>query len=333
MQPLVSIVIPAYNAEKNIEICIKSIQNQTYKNLEIICVNDGSKDATADILDKIAKTDARLKVIHNENQGVSATRNCGIQNANGKYIQFVDSDDMLYQHTTETMVNIMEDKLVDWVICGYHRTDGCDIHVPIVGMYSVEEMVRNFAEVYRGGVFNQPWNKLYRKDNITSCFNREMSIAEDAVFNLDYMNNISHIYFVDEIGYHYVIDNPNSLSWRYNSKAFESEKKKIEAIKEVTTQFGSNEVALNLYKDFEQDFVRCVMSLIYSSNKSCKEIKESIYAWVNDSVWREVLLFNRNINSFNDKKVVNKISVLVTDRTIRKKILQVIKRFRGQNDK
>ena len=92
-EELISIIIPIYNAEKYIERCINSLKNQTYKNIEIICINDGSTDNSLNILKRIAITDNRITIIEQENKGVSVARNKGIESAKGKYIMFLDADD------------------------------------------------------------------------------------------------------------------------------------------------------------------------------------------------------------------------------------------------
>lgn len=117
---LVSVIVPVYNAEHFIEKCIHSILNQSYKNIELILVNDGSTDNSVKICDSFAKIDNRIKLIHQANSGPSVARNNGIYNAKGKYIQFIDADDYIEENMIETLVNEME-KGLDIVICGYKR--------------------------------------------------------------------------------------------------------------------------------------------------------------------------------------------------------------------
>ena len=99
----ISVIVPVYNVEQYLPQCLDSIINQTYKNLEIICVDDGSPDNSGKILDEYAKKDKRIKVIHQENQGVSVARNTGLDNATGKYIGFVDPDDWIEADYYETL--------------------------------------------------------------------------------------------------------------------------------------------------------------------------------------------------------------------------------------
>lgn len=107
---LVSIVVPCYNIEKYIERCINSIINQTYKNLEIIAVNDGSKDNTLNILNRLKLKEPRLKVLNYENHGLSFARNRGIEQAQGQYIMFVDGDDFLNENIVNELLNTLEEK-------------------------------------------------------------------------------------------------------------------------------------------------------------------------------------------------------------------------------
>ena len=115
--PLISIIIPVYNVEKYLSECLDSVIAQTYQNWEAICVNDGSPDNCGAILDQYASTDPRIKVIHQENRGVSDTRNVGLKQAIGEYITFLDSDDMLYPQFLEYMLNTIQKDNSDIVCC------------------------------------------------------------------------------------------------------------------------------------------------------------------------------------------------------------------------
>ena len=110
---LISIIVPIYNVEKYLKKCIDSIINQTYKNLEIILVDDGSPDNCGKICDEYAKKDNRIKVIHKENGGVSSARNVGVENATGEYIGFVDSDDYIEKDMYEVLINNLKKENAD----------------------------------------------------------------------------------------------------------------------------------------------------------------------------------------------------------------------------
>ena len=115
----VSIIIPIYNSDKTIDRCLKSIINQTYRNIEVICINDGSFDNSYKILQNYLKTDSRIKVINQTNKGVSSARNNGIKNSTGKYIMFVDADDYLKDNMIELLVKSIKKDSSDLLICNY----------------------------------------------------------------------------------------------------------------------------------------------------------------------------------------------------------------------
>lgn len=117
MEELISVIVPVYKVEKYINQCIDSIINQTYTNLEIILVDDGSPDNCGIICDKYAKKDRRIKVIHKENAGVSSARNVGLDNSNGEFITFVDADDYVSNIYCEELLKTLKEKEVDCIAC------------------------------------------------------------------------------------------------------------------------------------------------------------------------------------------------------------------------
>ena len=121
---LISIIVPVYNVQPYIERCINSLQQQTYSNIEIILVNDGSTDNCPQICDSFANADCRIKVIHKKNGGLSDARNTGLLEAKGELIAFVDSDDWVSPYYIEVMYDIMQRQLADIVECDVIRSDG-----------------------------------------------------------------------------------------------------------------------------------------------------------------------------------------------------------------
>ena len=124
MVPLVSIIVPVYNSEKTLGICIDSILKQSYKEFELILLNDGSTDSSGQICDMYANKDIRIRVMHKKNTGASDTRNQGIAVARGKYLQFVDSDDWITPDATELFVRKAEKYQCDMVIADFYRVIG-----------------------------------------------------------------------------------------------------------------------------------------------------------------------------------------------------------------
>ena len=123
MQELITIIVPCYNNESSIQNCISSIQKQSYNNIEIIIVNDGSIDKTPQILKELSMHDRRIKVFNNSNNGVSYSRNFGIMQANGNYVMFVDGDDYIESDMVKSMYNSMNEYQADLVVCKYLTSD------------------------------------------------------------------------------------------------------------------------------------------------------------------------------------------------------------------
>lgn len=213
---MISIIVPVYQAEKALSRCIESMCRQSYVDLEIILVDDGSTDHSGQICDEFAKKDARIRVLHKENEGVSNARNSGLKRATGTYVQFVDSDDYLDAHCCEKLVNAVENTGADIGLCGYHHWYyGCDVikQLPFEGVLLLQQMELELLELYDKGFFNMPWNKLFRREAIHQMFDPNLSLGEDLLFNLSYMKGAESMVLVKEPLYHYIQDgNVQSLS-------------------------------------------------------------------------------------------------------------------------
>ena len=157
----ISVIIPVYNVEEYLQECINSIINQTYKNLEIIIVNDGSTDNSLNICNEYQKIDERIKVFTQKNGGLSAARNTGIINATGDYILFVDSDDWLELSAVEIMTNLLKEKMADIVITGFNNYSK---KKKTPKFYEESEKYKVFASVlYNRGINHSACAKLYKK--------------------------------------------------------------------------------------------------------------------------------------------------------------------------
>lgn len=215
---LISIIIPAYNAEKTIERCIISIKNQDYDNIEIIVIDDGSTDSTKNILENLKKEIKNLKVYIKKNEGVSIARNLGIEKSNGEFIIFVDSDDYINANMCSTLVKNMNDN-VDMVICGFKEIKNKEFicnEIPddrlLDKYFKISDI---FNEIYYSKLLNQPWNKIFRKDKIVKKFNEKKVNGEDIEFVLEYLKNDRNFTFCNEVLYVNDTSNENSLSRNY----------------------------------------------------------------------------------------------------------------------
>ena len=178
---LISIIVPIYKVEKYLEKCLNSIINQTYKNIEIILIDDGSPDNCGKICDEYAKKDSRIKVFHQENKGVSAVRNFGIKKATGKYIMFIDSDDYVDKTMAEHLYDNLKEYNADISVCGFYfvingqkkRISKKD-EIKILSSYNAIKASYNINEI-----FNILCNKLFKKELFNNIKCPEGRIIED----------------------------------------------------------------------------------------------------------------------------------------------------------
>lgn len=209
--PLVSIIVPVYNAEKTIDRCVSSILNQSYKNFELILLNDGSTDQSGLLCDVFAEKDSRVRVLHKENSGVSDTRNQGIAMARGEYLQFADSDDWIAPDATGSFVRAAADYQCDMVIADFYRVIGERVaqkgDIEKDGVmdrtdYAVNMMQRP-ADFYYGVL----WNKFYKRSIIEKYqikMDTSVSWCEDFMFNMEYVRHAHMIYALKVPVYYYV---------------------------------------------------------------------------------------------------------------------------------
>lgn len=173
----ISVIVPIYNAELYLDRCLKSIINNTYRNLEIICINDGSTDTSLNILEPYKENDSRITVISQENRGLSSARNKGMEIATGEYISFVDADDMIHPKFFTCLISIMIESDADIVIGGYSRELKYETEQKIVA-----ESLSRVQFMQRRDCKGFVWGRIYKKNIITIRFD-ERSKIEDADFN------------------------------------------------------------------------------------------------------------------------------------------------------
>lgn len=184
----ISIIVPIYNVESYISKCIESIINQTYENIEIILVDDGSKDTSGHICDKYAEKDNRIKVIHKENGGLSSARNAGLDICSGKYIGFIDGDDWIAHNMYELLISMIKEFNCDIAICGYRETIESKECFTLRKLKNVYLDNNSLWEEIFGKLNNAAWNKLYKKDLIGNLrFPLNIIHGEDLIFNLLYL--------------------------------------------------------------------------------------------------------------------------------------------------
>lgn len=218
---MVSIIVPIYNSEKWLKKCIESLISQTYTDIEIILINDGSKDNSLKICREYEAKDSRIVVIDKENGGVSRARNEGIKKANGEYIQFVDSDDYIEKNACEKLVLAIEGN--DLAICGLNVWEnGKLLRSPHLddGNCILRKSVDEYFKLRKINL--GPCNKLYRKSLIKKLFREDLSLGEDTLFVLDYMESVEKIRVIPDCLYNVSLDNDNSLNRKSKADKIDS---------------------------------------------------------------------------------------------------------------
>lgn len=228
----ISVIVPVYNSEKYITRCLDSLLSQTYKDLEIICINDGSTDTSGKICDDSAKKDNRIKVFHTENRGVSAARNIGLDNFTGDYVGFVDSDDWIEAEMYEKLYSLAKSSGADISSCSFYF-DGSNDKIKAENRLQVPEYAiksEDFLEyIYRRdmykGVSGYVFTRLYSACLFKSSYERgskirfcdKLAINEDSYFLAECSVHSGKVIFVDLPFYHYC-DNPSSLMHSENKR-------------------------------------------------------------------------------------------------------------------
>lgn len=242
MKPFFSIVMPAYNVEKYIKKAIESVQKQTFADWELIVVDDCTPDKSAEIAEKFAEADERIKVIHHEvNKGLSPARNTGEKAACGKYIWFMDSDDYVDDDLLEKVYRSLEKNPAKLVVFGlkeeYFDKDGnfgySHMVCPKEGYYAEKESLRKeMIYLEQATLYGYAWNKFYELEYLRSIGIQyeNVKLIEDILFNVKYCMDIDSMNMLDIAPYHYQKRLDNSLTNKFVPDYYELHKRRIELI-------------------------------------------------------------------------------------------------------
>lgn len=262
----ISIIVPVYNAEKNLRRCIDSILLQTYKNFELLLVDDGSTDVSGEICDRYIKEDCRVRVIHKSNGGVSSARNIGLDNVRGEWITFIDSDDWV---SDSYLCNLLlHADNVDLVIS--YATFVYSNGKLIKESYDEKNVTNDYDTLFLENDLNwhtSPWAKLFRREHCDKLrFVEGMHIGEDLVFLYSYMLRCNKIYVSRETDYFYCVENEGSLTKRVNK--LDDELLAYKQVKDIICDFVkikgiSNDLVLSKLNWIIAYYVRRVLNAIY----------------------------------------------------------------------
>lgn len=283
MSDLVSILVAVYNTEGYLERCISSILQQTYQNIEIILIDDGSTDKSPCICDNYALIDNRIRVIHQDNGGSASARNTGILNATGSYICFIDSDDYIEATYVERMYNVISQHNVDVVVCSYYK-EFSNHTSSIMGFPTTGALDRETAlcAIYSYNGFGAYiWNKMFKTQIIREyhiMFDVELRMSQDLLWTTQYFLIIDKIIYINDPLYHYMYNDGsicrNAKKTRtFNPQFFTSllahEKTKLMIEKE------SRNVKLHFSGRYINTYLRLILNLAYSNYQDKKLLKEA----------------------------------------------------------
>jgi glycosyltransferase involved in cell wall biosynthesis len=217
VEPTVSVIIPVYQVEKYLDKCIASVVGQTYQNLQIILIDDGSTDRSPAICDEWKERDPRITVIHQPNGGLSRARNAGLKVATGKFVGFVDSDDWIEPNMVECLLAALQKTDADIAVGGFEGFTEDSKSIPYAKAKSTERSLCSTGDalkrllLLRGFIRNFVWNKLYRRTVLSGIAFPEGRLYEDVTWTAQVIGNAKSVVCVNQIFYHY-LHRPDSLS-------------------------------------------------------------------------------------------------------------------------
>lgn len=253
----ISVIVPVYNAEKNMERCVGSVLKQSFTDWELLLIDDGSRDGSAALCDTFALQDARIRVFHKENGGVSSARNKGIDLAKGRYILFLDSDDYLPDNYLEALARQQEawgEEAFCWT--AFRQISENRQVKEAVYVYGEEpcSVVRrsDVLKLSARYLLNAPWNKLYRTEVIRAhalCMPENICIAEDLWFNLQYLEAMGDcpIVILNQVTYYYVRSGETSLDHGYRSNYYKIHKQVLSKLLCYSRKWQASSEDMALY--------------------------------------------------------------------------------------
>ncbi len=279
-----SVIVPVYNTQKYLKECLDSILSQTYKDFEIILVDDGSTDESGKICDEAAKNDNRVNVIHKKNGGVSSARNAGIAIAKGSYLAFVDSDDFVAPLWLEHINKEAQKNNCD-IICYMFAHNGTCNNIKKSGFVAVgaDELKNNFNDIYNISI-GAVWTQVYKSDLIKNnklMFNTGIVLNEETFFNLEYYKKINSFQFINET-YYYYRKVENSSSRKGNTEYLKIVKEKVRVYTNFLNDMQYADIAHKKPQDMLQDgvyayFLQAAISTNELNYKQRVKILKEVY--------------------------------------------------------
>lgn len=277
LYPKISVIVPVYNAEQFLQRCVSSILNQSYINIELILVDDGSDDHSGEICDAFAQQDNRVEVVHQFNVGVSSARNRGLELAKGDYLLFVDSDDALATDACERLVAVLNDGEKDCIIFGLLQDSGSIwASSKRIDYYSQAELRKDFVYLLNEELLSSPVNKLYKCSLIHTGFDEHISFGEDLLFNISYIKACERVCVITDLLYLHNNLNISSLTHTFKINRIDD----IEIWQKSVLDFSAVDYTNSaLYKKYLSDVLRYIKGLYGAKDISYRDKQEKLEQW------------------------------------------------------
>lgn len=305
MKDLISIIVPVYNVEKYLGKCLDTIINQTYKNIEILVVNDGSTDDSDKILKEYYKKDKRIRIINKKNGGLSSARNKGIDKASGKYLSFIDSDDYIENDMIETLYKTIFKEEADISICEFIEEDEMNPkqvtqQQEVINIYNKDEAIKEL--ILDKKITNHAWNKLYKKDLFENIRYPEGRNMEDIATTYKLFLKSNKIVKTNQIKYHY-IQRSNSIMGQLTKKRINetdlSYSERINYLKKIKYKY-IDMVELDELRLYKTLFY---LSAIGNHKDNLKSNKYAEYYKIYKDKYPKIR--NNIINAFSKKSIIS----------------------------
>jgi len=306
---LVSVIVPVYNSGKYLRLCIESVINQSYKNIEIILINDGSTDNSGEIFNAYALSDNRIRVIHTRNNGPAAARNIGIENSKGSFIFFIDSDDFIENNAINLLIENYQRTKADMIVGDFKKIQDDISDSGHNAAFSSSKLLKkpdiiNYVRSYlkkpnRFPLFVYCWGRLFKssiiKDN-NIYFNPDLRTFEDVAFNFDYLNYTDEIYFLKEAIYNHLIYDGYDSATMAIAKSPKSLFGYAQALANIRDFLNGCSSNIDVRKEVGHAYtsytiIQLVRTCGQINNSNRKMICEFVNETVNDSTVRDNLQF------------------------------------------
>lgn len=303
----ISVIVPVYNVEEYLKRCVDSILCQTFSDLEIILVDDGSPDNCGAICDEYAKKDERVKVIHKQNGGLSSARNAGLEIASGEYIAFVDSDDWIHPQMCEITYEAITYADADFInFCYQIKTDNSeeilgytnkDDIIKTTEVYSKDEVLNNFFNKYHAKLWMTVWSKLYKKHIFDDLRFEEGRIHEDELIMLPTIEKASQIAYLDISLYYYYFSESGIMHSKFGVKNLD----KLYAFRKCYKFF---EKGTEQYKIGQQKYYLYYLKVLLLTKKYSKSVREAFSQYI-------VLYFKDFFEILRNDKICTMLKVVL----------------------